>query len=201
VVTDYGNNTCSVQSNATTLLCKNQLFGRDCSSLAGSLRILITNSANLMFGQYSINIGNFLRSLGLFNVVVIGGKLDILVNQTFFPVPIPLNLDILRSLEQVGRISIADFTAYNGLTGPAPVPRLTSITLQRLKSLAYFNVTGLLPPGLSVYSTAFNDMTSFRDLTCPPSQLILLNNAPLTSLAGLNNLATPLNATADVTIT
>lgn len=197
VVVDYGNGTCRAQYKSQNYTCTTQLFRRECKSLADTLVILIQNAANLPADSFSVNIGKFMFQLGLSGLIVIGGGLGILVDSGPPRIPTPINLDILSSLKQVGNVDIKE--VFNS-TYPPPNSRLKSVTLRNLQFIVYKNGEVTLPSTLSLTYTDFADMTSFRDLTCPPPVISLIGNQRLTSLEGLNRLATPTTSAVNLTI-
>lgn len=197
IVYDFGNKSCQTVYSNKNYSCSTQLFKRECKSLADTLIIVIQNRANLPADAFSVNIGQFLLQLGLSGLVVIGGGLGIVVDNGPGRIPRPISLSILGSLVQTGQVDIKELGV--NATQP-PISRLTSVTLQSLQSIIYRNGDTRTPSKLLLTWTDFADMTSFRDLTCSPPEITLFGNRRLTSLEGLNRLATPTTSAVALTI-
>lgn len=99
-------------------------------------------------------------------------------------------------LAQAGALVVREcFKCNTNQDVPPSVPALTGLPgLIRLQQInAPSNQCGLNAPSgsLTVYNTAFRNLSTFSALVCPPGYTNILNNPGLVTLAGLEGLNLP----------
>jgi hypothetical protein len=207
LVWDFGNGTClsayyptSGPSQIGT--CSTEVFGRECTVLAASLTIRITNEAasDALFVLPDIN--KWLTNMGLANLAAIKNELSIRVYEGLRTIPVPIAPVFFTSLREARSLVISEICLLptcNGQYDLPPVSRLTALPgLIGLKQLYRPAGSDPIYNTLLLSGTAFTDMRSFVGLTCPPTYFELYNNTQLKSLDGLQQLASPVSGSAGI---
>lgn len=201
-IRDLGNGLCISTTNISRIItqgtCSAPVFEEDCLSFKGSLVITIANDGKTDNTPYiPPNINASLTAMGLGNINTVGMTLRVVVDN--FPFDIPqksLAPVFLTSLKQAGFLEIRE--CINCAANPDFGPLRGSV-LAALPGLSnLYQLTGIstIPSSssLTVYNTAFTDLTSFSGLRCPAAVTALVNNAKLATFSGLEYLATPTSA-------
>jgi hypothetical protein len=195
-VRDVGDGTCVanvvISGVFRQLNCNTPVFPTSCGAFLGILNIFMGNDARTTAATYvQPTIQKWLDNLGIGSVNTVGGSLSVFVDQTPAPIPVPVAPVFLPTLRQAGGILITE--CRNCAVQPIAPP--TTSVLTALPGLTnVFQVTGQFN-FLTVNYTAFTSMSSLAGLTCPPSVIVLGSNSKLTTLAGLDKLATPATGT------
>jgi hypothetical protein len=197
-----GNSSClarlfisNVQQNLTAAqsACGASLFTTSCQTYAGNLYLFITNQVNANATTYfPPRFDTALTNLGIGSVATIELVLSINVDHSPFPIPINIAPFFLPTLRDVFAIQVIEARSLAVPSIPPTTSRLVGLPglvgVRRIVAPTGFNFE--LFTTLKVEGTAFKDLSSFSSLICPPSNINITNNSQLTSLKGIDNMAT-----------
>ncbi len=158
----------------------------------------IVNYYGLNASQYvPPDINKWLSNMGLGGLISIENYVRIhVIGGQYPPIPVPIAPVFFTSLRSAGSFSVNEmvrevFFGEPGEFNRPLVSRLTALPgLASLRQL-YLPSQGLGRSSLNVSGTAFTDLRSFASLTCAPTIMNLINNTLLTTMDGLQQLATP----------
>lgn len=185
-------NSTPVSLTAAQSSCTDTLFpGKACGVLDGSLSLYVSNGANAAASTFvAPDFDAALAALGMGNLATIAFELEVVVDHAPSPIPKDIAPVFLNTLTDVVFLAVIETSDYTNSPDVAPsISRLVALpglsSLERMVSPSIF-----LPPALYVGGTALGDMRSFSSLACPPQLMMITQNRQLTSLEGLNRLAT-----------
>eukprot|EP00884_Botryococcus_braunii_P009084 jgi/Botrbrau1/18177/Bobra.53_1s0045.1 len=157
-----------------------------CGSVAADfLTVAISNQKNLSAANYvQPDINKWLQNIGFSTINVLDGYLTVQVQHSDGPIPPPIAPVFFNDLEEARGILVRECKG-DCSNGPPPAPALTSLP-------GLSNVTRIIGGDykqyLTVQGTAFQNLMSFKKLTCPLGQIFVLNNTKLSSFDGLQGI-------------
>jgi hypothetical protein len=184
-----GNSSCQAQVNGLTLTaaqasCRAPLFpGRTCFTLNGPLLLSVTNEVNASAATFfQPRFDTALQALGLGSLASIDGVLRLFVYHSPYPIPVNLTPVFGRSIRDVHDLIVGEFG-----DGSAPPRTSRLVGLPGLVGIQRFNS---INSNIIIFRTALRDMSSFAGLVQPPKSISISDNLQLSSLSGLQGLAT-----------